>query len=86
MARRHERPADEAERVIALVERDIAQSHEEFVYWPLGGYTLSADDLRLVADELDRRNASWQATMRLQNDEAISEGDLSGRRSEAEAD
>ena len=46
-----------------------ADEHSEFVtdvdgfvkYWPKGNGCLTEHDLRVLADEIARRNAAWQA-------------------------
>jgi hypothetical protein len=59
----------------------VAESSDEFVtledgfvyYWPSKEHygALTATELRALADELDRRNAAWQAT--IDNDPVLSE-------------
>lgn len=52
-----------SDRIIKLAdERGEFQALEDgFVYyWPSGGGAISAHQLRLLADELDRRNADWE--------------------------
>jgi len=49
-----------------LIEK--CDKHDEFVqfedgfvyYWPVGRGGISAVHLRIIADELDRRNAAWE--------------------------
>jgi hypothetical protein len=64
-------PEEVAPHMSRIVE--LAEKYAEFitnddgfvVYWPtkerLGYYT--AHDLRILADELDRRNAAWEAEL-----------------------
>jgi len=40
------------------------------IYWPSGGGALSAAMLRVIADELDRRNKPWDDI--IANDPAVS--------------
>ena len=52
-----------SDRIIKLAdERGEFQALEDgFVYyWPSSGGAISARQLRLLADELDRRNADWE--------------------------
>lgn len=52
----------ETERLIAEASKDFVPDVDGFVYfWPerLNGH-LSARQLRIIADELDRRNAPWE--------------------------
>lgn len=45
-----------------LENSDIGPLEDGFQYYFLAGLhgALSANDLRIIADELDRRNATWQ--------------------------
>lgn len=51
-------------RVIEVLDKrgDLVTLDDGFVcFWPLGnGGALCSHDLRIVADELDRRNADWE--------------------------
>lgn len=49
-------------RVLESVEADIVAGDDGYyVYWPEGRGFLGADALRIIADELDRRNEEWHA-------------------------
>lgn len=51
------------QRVITMAQRDFIAFEDGYLrYWPdkING-ALSAADLRIIADELDRRNAPWDA-------------------------
>lgn len=54
-----------ANRVIAVCESDFVQGDDKnVVFWPLetrGVYTSQV--LRIIADEMDRRNALWISKM-----------------------
>ena len=53
-----------SDRVIKMAdERGEFQYLEDgfLYYWPSGGGAISAEQLRTLADELDRRNAKWAA-------------------------
>lgn len=51
---------------------ELADERKEFValedgysyYWPKEGGALSTNDLRVLADELDRRNAPWDKVVK----------------------
>lgn len=54
-------------RLLELAEPDIVVGDDGFaVWWPAWGVrggSLSAEALRIIADELDRRNATWAAEL-----------------------
>jgi type IV secretory pathway VirJ component len=50
--------------IIKMLEEqgELVTGDDGFVYyWPSKNGALSAHDLRIIADELDRRNARWEA-------------------------
>lgn len=49
-------------RVISMASEDFIAFDDGFYYfWPAGSKgAFAAHELRLIADELDRRNKSWQ--------------------------
>lgn len=55
---------DEA-RIIEVASRDFVEDVDGYLYWwPSGQGHWAAYALRIVADELDRRNAPWDAEVR----------------------
>lgn len=81
-----------AEKVLAYINRAVRMTEErgEFVtgddgyvvFWPEGSPhgALSSADLRILADELDRRNASWDEQVRndlsrIEAEKVLAEGD-----------
>lgn len=63
---------NERERLIALLDKrgEFVTDVDGFVYYAsFGSGHLSATTLRTIANELDRRNAQWEAT--IQNNPAI---------------
>lgn len=55
----------DGKRLIAICDerKDIIAGDDGFfIFWParITGGALTADNLRTIADELDRRNAPWQ--------------------------
>lgn len=57
--------ATRRQRILTLADLrgDFVTGDDGFVvWWPFAGYgSLTAFDLRALADELDRRNATWEA-------------------------
>lgn len=54
--------SDTTARIIAVASRDFVHDVDGFLYWsPTGAGHWPAHALRVIADELDRRNAPWQA-------------------------
>lgn len=49
---------ERARRIIADCEWDIITIDGELCFYPDGLFSMSANDLRVIADELDRRNAA----------------------------
>lgn len=50
-------------RVIEISSRDFVCGEDGFYYWwpcPHGRGALDSADLRIIADEMDRRNSKWQ--------------------------
>lgn len=47
------------------LEKDFVTFEDGYVYfWPTGNGGFEAHQLREIADELDRRNADWDAKVR----------------------
>ena len=58
--------ATRRDNFLAKCEPDIIVLEDGFRYFaPGGGGALSADNLRVIADELDSRNAEWSAQVDL---------------------
>lgn len=63
----------DTQRIIEVAEKDFVTDVDGYVYWwPTGGGHWASYALRIVADELDRRNAPWDEI--IQNDPRIGGG------------
>jgi len=52
------------ERILKHAEKDIFPMDDGFYYWgPCGGGGISSYELRIIAEELDRRNKDWEETI-----------------------
>lgn len=49
-----------AERLLEVVDKELLQEVDGFYYYfPSGTGMLTSHGLRIIADELDKRNADW---------------------------
>lgn len=56
-----QRTKDYREKFIKACESDLIKDVDGFVkFWPQKAGCLEAHHLRMLADELDKRNADWQ--------------------------
>lgn len=59
---------DRQKKLIEVIDQNkdiIAGDDGFYIFWPtrISSGALTAQDLRIIADELDRRNAPWQSQL-----------------------